>query len=401
MKNKINVYSEIGNLKTVLVHTPGKEIDYLTPSRLEELLFSSILNSDRARKEHEKFINILNKEGVNTIQLIDLVAETYNLSTNEIKDEFINKWLDEAIPVLSIQNKEIIYKYLKSLESNPKIMIKKMMSGILNREVNINSKVELIVDPMPNLYFARDPFASIGNGVIINNMFRETRRRETIFSWFIFTYHPNYKNTPIYYDRNHKYSIEGGDIFIYDKKTLVIGHSERTSKEAIELLANNIKKNNIGFERIFVINVPKMSNLMHLDTWLVMLDYDKFLYSPNMMDVLKIWEINLNENPIKWKILNKTLEDFLSYVTEKKVTLIPVAGKNATQIDIDVETNFDATNYIVIKPGVVIGYDRNKKTNQALKAAGIKVLTWKGDQLSLGMGSARCMTMPLYREDIE
>lgn len=153
------------------------------------------------------------------------------------------------------------------MENKPVDMIRKMMAGILAREVNVESKVELIVDPMPNLYFTRDPFASVGNGVTLHHMFRPTRRRETIFADLIFSQHPEYKSTPKYYDRSMKYSIEGGDVFIYNQDTLVLGVSERTEKEAIQTLAESIKANpDVKFKTIYAINVPKMSNLMHLDT---------------------------------------------------------------------------------------------------------------------------------------
>lgn len=399
MFNKINVYSEIGTLKKVLVHTPGQEIDYLTPQRLDELLFSAILDPIRAREEHQKFIEILKSEGVEVVQLSELTAEAYNAASAEAKEAFINKWLDESIPALSDPNRKVVYNYLKGMEKDTVKMIRKMMAGILAREVNVESSVELIVDPMPNLYFTRDPFASVGNGITLHHMFRPTRRRETIFADLIFSQHPDYKTTPKYYDRSMNYSIEGGDVFIYNEKTLVVGVSERTEKDAIQTLAESIKNNSeVKFETIYAINVPKMSNLMHLDTWLTMLDYDKFLYSPNMMGVLKIWKIDLKASKIEWHEINEPLTNFLSSVIGKEATLVPVAGEGATQIDIDVETNFDATNYLVIKPGVVVGYDRNRKTNEALTKAGIKVHSWNGDQLSLGMGSARCMSMPLYRE---
>lgn len=399
MFNKINVYSEIGTLKKVLVHTPGQEIDYLTPQRLDELLFSAILDPIRAREEHQKFIEILKSEGVEVVQLSELTAEAYNAASAEAKEAFINKWLDESIPALSDANRKVVYNYLKGMEKDTVKMIRKMMGGILAREVNVESSVELIVDPMPNLYYTRDPFASVGNGITLHHMFRPTRRRETVFADLIFAQHPDYKTTPKYYDRSMNYSIEGGDVFIYNEKTLVVGVSERTEKDAIQTLAEGIKNNSeVKFETIYAINVPKMSNLMHLDTWLTMLDHDKFLYSPNMMSVLKIWKIDLKASKIEWHEINEPLADFLSSVIGKQATLIPVAGEGATQIDIDVETNFDATNYLVIRPGVVVGYDRNRKTNEALTKAGIKVHSWNGDQLSLGMGSARCMSMPLYRE---
>lgn len=402
MFNKIRVYSEIGKLRKVLVHTPGKELDYVTPQRLDELLFSSLLNPIKARQEHETFIKLLEDHDVECVQLSTLTVQTFQAVTSKIQEEFINRWLDECIPVLSEINRVKVYDYLKSLATNPQVMIRKMMSGILAKEVGIQSEVELIADPMPNLYFTRDPFASIGKGITLHSMFHPTRKRETIFADFIFSHHPEYKNTPKYYSREDKYSIEGGDLFVYDDKTLVIGVSERTEKKAIQSLAEKLRQNDeTSFEKIYAINVPKMSNLMHLDTWLTMLDYDKFLYSPNMMGVLKIWEIDLTHQTLIWRELNESLEEFLSMVIGKKATLIPVAGEDSTQIEIDVETNFDATNFLVIQPGVVVGYDRNYKTNQALSDAGVKVISWNGDQLSLGMESARCMSMPLYRDPIK
>ncbi|UQZ95634.1 arginine deiminase [Mycoplasmoides gallisepticum] len=402
MFNKIRVYSEIGKLRKVLVHTPGKELDYVTPQRLDELLFSSLLNPIKARQEHETFIKLLEDHDVECVQLSTLTVQTFQAVTSKIQEEFINRWLDECIPVLSEINRVKVYDYLKSLATNPQVMIRKMMSGILAKEVGIQSEVELVADPMPNLYFTRNPFASIGKGITLHSMFHPTRKRETIFADFIFSHHPEYKNTPKYYSREDKYSIEGGDLFVYDDKTLVIGVSERTEKKAIQSLAEKLRQNDeTSFEKIYAINVPKMSNLMHLDTWLTMLDYDKFLYSPNMMGVLKIWEIDLTHQTLIWRELNESLEEFLSMVIGKKATVIPIAGEDSTQIEIDVETNFDVTNFLVIQPGVVVGYDRNYKTNQALRDADVKVISWNGDKLSLGMGSARCMSMPLYRDPIK
>lgn len=304
---------------------------------MDELLFSSLLNPIKARQKHETFIKLLEDHDVECVQLSTLTAQTFQAVNSKIQEEFINRWLDECLPVLSKINRLKVYDYLKSLATNPQVMIRKMMSGILAKEVVIQSEVELVADPMPNLYFTRDPFASIGKGITLHSMFHPTRKRETIFADFIFSHHPEYKNAPKYYSREDKYSIEGGDLFVYDDKTLVIGVSERTEKKAIQSLAEKLRQNDeTSFEKIYAINVPKMSNLMHLDTWLAMLDYDKFLYSPNMMGVLKIWEIDLIHPTLIWRELNESLEGFLSMVIGKKATLIPVAGEDSTQIEIDV-----------------------------------------------------------------
>ncbi|OYD26846.1 arginine deiminase [Mycoplasma testudineum] len=397
---KINVNSEIGTLREVLVHTPGDELKFVSPNRLNDLLLSAIIEPNRAIIEHKKFIKILEDNGVKVIQLVDLIVETFLSVNQEKQEEFIWNFIKNARPALDQEYSNNVFNFLKSLK--PKQMVQKMIAGITNAEMGYKSKTTLLIDPLPNMYFTRDPFASIGNGVSLNSMKYPVRKREEMFAHFIFDNNKKYKNTPKYFDEAISNGhIEGGDIFIYNSKTLVIGNSERTDREAILDIAKNIKKNGMTqFEKIVVINVPPLPNLMHLDTWLTMLDHDKFLYSPNMMKVLKIWEINLKENDLKLIVKEKTLEKTLEDIIGKTPILIPVAGKNATQIDIDVETHFDATNYLVIRPGVVIGYDRNIKTEAALKEAGITVLSFDGNQLSLGMGSARCMSMPLVRDDI-
>lgn len=401
--NGIHVYSEIGELESVLVHEPGREIDYISPSRLDELLFSAILESHDARKEHKEFVQILKNEGVNVVELTDLVTETYDLVDAKTKEKLLDEFVDDSEPALTPELKATVKKFLKARKSTRE-MIEYMMAGITKYDLKIEAKNELIVDPMPNLYFTRDPFASVGNGVTIHFMRYKVRQRETLFSRFIFTNHPKLMKTPWYYDPSMKLSIEGGDVFIYNNDTLVVGVSERTDLQTITLLAKNIKANKeCEFKRIVAINVPKWTNLMHLDTWLTMLDKDKFLYSPIANDVFKFWDYDLVNGGAEPqpKENGLPLDKLLESIINKKPILIPIAGNNASDIEVARETHFDGTNYLAIKPGVVIGYARNEKTNAALKAAGITVLPFKGNQLSLGMGNARCMSMPLSRKDVK
>lgn len=401
--NGIHVYSEIGELESVLVHEPGREIDYISPSRLDELLFSAILESHDARKEHKEFVQILKNEGVNVVELTDLVTETYDLVDTKTKEKLLDEFVDDSEPALTPELKAAVKKFLKARKSTRE-MIEYMMAGITKYDLKIEAKNELIVDPMPNLYFTRDPFASVGNGVTIHFMRYKVRQRETLFSRFIFTNHPKLMKTPWYYDPSMKLSIEGGDVFIYNNDTLVVGVSERTDLQTITLLAKNIKANKeCEFKRIVAINVPKWTNLMHLDTWLTMLDKDKFLYSPIANDVFKFWDYDLVNGGAEPqpKENGLPLDKLLESIINRKPILIPIAGNNASDIEVARETHFDGTNYLAIKPGVVIGYARNEKTNAALKAAGITVLPFKGNQLSLGMGNARCMSMPLSRKDVK
>jgi len=402
-ESPIQVFSEIGQLKTVLVKRPGEELSHITPTNMEELLFSAILNWKKAGIEHDEFTRILRENNVRVVYLEDLVVETWNATTDEHRENFIKRFIDQS----NIENPEMAKKISEFLHARSvRGMIDAMIRGISTYDLRIDSQRDvLLTQPMPNLYFTRDNFSSVGDGVVLSNMKYQTRQRETIFSRFIFKHHPVYKNTPIYFDGNEtNTTVEGGDIFIYNNQTLVIGVSERTQSESIISIAKAIAKNkNITIKQIIAINVPKKWNLMHLDTWLTMVDYNKFLYSPNIASALKCWRIKLDEvnddTPVLMSEHLLNLEDLLEDIIGEKPIMIPVAG-NYSQEKIDIETHFDGTNFLVIKPGVVIGYDRNFHTIQALRNAGVEVLTFSGNQLSLGMGSARCMSMPLWRERV-
>ena len=407
---KINVFSEIGKLEQVLVHTPGKEIDHINPNQLDHLLFSAYLEPNKARQEHQAFCQALIDQGVEVVQLRDLFCQTWKLVDQATKIASVKEFVDQID--LKEQNdhdlknlKDLISTYLLSLK--PTQMVEKMMAGIFSSDLGLTIKGDPFVsEPMPNLYFTRDPWSAIGNGITLNAMKYQVRKRENFFSDFIFTHHRDYQNVIRYFDHNDEVAklgtLEGGDIFVYNDKTLVIGLSERTTFDAITLVATNLIKQKSGFEKIFAIKVPPMPNLMHLDTWLTMVDHNKFLYSPNMLKTLEyqVFEINGDQVLINKPVKNVDLKTLLKTIINQEPVLIPVGGENATQLTIDIETHFDATNFLVIKPGVVIGYDRNQATIKALKKAGVKVIAFNGDQLSLGMGSARCMSMPLIRKNL-
>lgn len=416
----INVYSEIGKLKKVLVHRPGDELKYVTPARIDELLMSAIIELNQAQVEHDAFTNILKDKGVEVVELADLSAEMYDKLDSKQKEEFLKQWLKEASWGKSPKSDALAIKqplgakvlaYLKSQKSTRK-MIDKMMAGILMSELKEKSikvkvgkqeiVIDLAIDPMPNIYFTRDPFATVGNGITLHNMKYPTRKRETIFAQWIFANHPEYKKVPQYINvRDGNKTIEGGDVFIYTDEVLAIGVSERTNMLAIKEIAKNIKKNSdCHFKKIVAINVPPMGNLMHLDTWLTMVDKNIFLYSGNINSALKVWEIDLTKSVIEPKLSNQKLQKILSKIVGKEAIMVPIGGEEANQMDIDIETHFDGTNYLVIEPGLVTGYDRNRKTQKALEKVGVKVLPFNGNQLSLGMGSSRCMSMPLWREKV-
>ena len=212
MMNPIKVNSEIGHLKVVLLHEPGEELHNLTPEKLDDLLFDDIPWLPLAKKEHQAFAETFKEAGVKVVYLVDLMKEVLDLS-NDIRNAFIEQFIKEA-NIHSNTLREVATEYLKSIKDNRELVLK-TIAGIKKTDIpsysirTLTDHVEdylFVCDPMPNLYFQRDPFASIGNGISLNKMYSVTRSRETIFGEYIFKYHPEYKKTPLYYSR-YEYMI--------------------------------------------------------------------------------------------------------------------------------------------------------------------------------------------------
>ena len=406
---KINVNSEIGRLKVVLLHEPGDELHNLTPKKLDDLLFDDIPWLPLAKKEHQAFADTFRQAGVEVVYLTDLMRDVLDLS-NDIKEQFINQFIKEA-NIRSNTLREIATDYLKSIKDNKELVLKSI-AGIKKSDLP-NSQIKsladhvddypFVTDPMPNLYFTRDPFASIGNGVSLNKMYSVTRSRETIFGEYIFKYHPTYKTTPLYFSRYEDVNIEGGDIMVLNNHVLVVGVSQRTCAEAVERLAKNLFFNNeTDFDTVLAFTIPQARTFMHLDTVFTQVDRNKFAIHKGCYEKLKIFRVTKdynNEGKVKVVELDQKLEDVLESYIGLPVTLIPCGGDDT--ISADREQWSDGSNTVALGPGEVIAYERNDITNAALIKNGIKVHIIPSSELSRGRGGPRCMCMPLVREDIK
>ncbi|WP_455258243.1 arginine deiminase [Peptoniphilus asaccharolyticus] len=404
----IHVYSEIGKLKTVLLHRPGKEIENLTPDLLDRLLFDDIPFLEIAVQEHDAFANILRENGVEVLYLEELAAEA--ITSEEIKNEFVDEFISEA-NIEGKTKKKLVKELLMSYESNFE-MVLKMMEGIKKDELPDFKKVSLtdmvdseypfIVDSMPNLYFTRDPAANIGYGVSLNKMRNLTRQRETIFAKYILKYHPRFKDADLelWYDRTDSTAIEGGDELVLSKEVLAVGISERTDAASIEKLAERIFEKNESFKKVLALHIPNKRAFMHLDTVFTMVDYDKFTIHPEIEGPLSVYSLTKGEDGrINIGKENKELDKVLAEALGlESVTLIrcggddPIAGAR--------EQWNDGANTLAIAPGEVVVYSRNKVTNKLLEEYGIKLHIMPSSELSRGRGGPRCMSMPLWREDI-
>lgn len=406
----INIHSEIKPLKRVLVHRPGNELLNLTPDSLSRLLFDDIPYLPVAQQEHDQFVRIMRDNGVEVVYLEDLMTETLDL-VPEIKEQFVRQFIYEA-GVRTPKYRGLFYDFLMSYDNNRQLVLK-TMEGTKLEEILVSkakkgkSLVDMITedgkfiaDPMPNLYFTRDPFASIGEGISLNKMYSVTRNRETIYAEYIFAYHPDYKDqVPKYYDRYEAFSIEGGDILNLSANTLAIGISQRTTPDAIEVLAKNIFANKTKIKTILAFNIPVCRAFMHLDTVFTQIDVDKFTYHPGIMGTLEVFEITKGDKEDELNVVKKTasLEKILEEYLGREVTLIPCAGGD--KISAEREQWNDGSNTLCIAPGTVIVYDRNNVTNEILRQNGINVLEMHSAELSRGRGGPRCMSMPLIRKD--
>ena len=402
----VNVKSEIKPLKKVLLHRPGKELLNLTPNTLEELLFDDIPFLKVAQAEHDAFAQALRDNGVEVVYLENLMAEVLDANP-ALREQFLKQFIEEA-GIRTERYQKIIFDYLNdNYESNIDLVLK-CMEGVNLTELHTdksNSLVDLVseaskmvVAPMPNLYFTRDPFAMIGNGVSINRMYSITRNRETIFAEYIFTHHPDFKDVPQYYSRYSAFHIEGGDILNINEHVLAIGISQRTEPDAIDGIAHNIFNDPTSpVDTILAFNIPNNRAMMHLDTVFTQIDVDKFTIHPGIMGPLTVFEITPEGEGIKVKETSGTLEEVLEKYVGMPVTLIPCAGGD--RIAAEREQWNDGSNTLCIAPGRVVVYERNDVTNALLRKNNIDVIEIPSAELSRGRGGPRCMSMPIWRED--
>ena len=410
----VYVTSEIGRLKKVLLHRPGKELLNLTPDSLEELLFDDIPFLPAAQREHDFFAKVLRDHGVEVVYLEDLMAEVLDLNLT-VKNQFIEQFMDEAM-IHSYKYRGYVYQYLMSIPNNKDLVLKTMegiqmndIPEVLNSESNtledfVSTPDKFITKPMPNLYFTRDNFASVGKGIDLHRMYSETRNRECIYAEYIFKYHPDYKDVSQYYNREYPWHIEGGDLLNINSHTVAIGISQRTEAEAIDQVAKNYFKHpDCKIDTVLAFNIPSSRAFMHLDTVFTQIDRYTFTYHPGIMGTLQVFEIKEGNDPnttedLLVKEINAPLDKILEHYLNHPVKLIPCAGGD--KIAAEREQWNDGSNTLCIAPGVVVVYDRNNITNDVLRREGIKVIEIPGAEISRGRGGPRCMSMPLIREDI-
>jgi len=380
----------------------------LLPDYLERLLFDDIPFLEDAQKEHDNFAQALRNEGVEVLYLEQLAAES--LTSPEIREQFIEEYLEEA-NIRGRETKKAIRELLRGIKDNREL-VEKTMAGIQKAELPeipeeakgltdlVESDYPFAIDPMPNLYFTRDPFATIGNAVSLNHMYADTRNRETLYGKYIFKYHPIYGGkVELVYNREEDTRIEGGDELVLSKEVLAVGISQRTDSRSIEKIAQKLFAET-DFKQVLAFVIGENRKFMHLDTVFTHIDYDKFTIHPEIQGGLKVFSITKGENgALNIELTEDKLENVLAKALGlPSVTLIPCGGGDP--VEAAREQWNDGSNTLTIAPGEVVVYDRNVVTNEILEKYGIKLHKIRGSELVRGRGGPRCMSMPFERENL-
>ena len=409
MSSPIHVYSEIGKLKTVMLHRPGKELENLAPDILHRMLIDDIPYLKIAQEEHDAFAHVLRQQGIKVLYLEDLLAES--LTDEKVRRAFLDQLLDESSIKKQDPLHQLLLNYLQELPT--KEMVKTVIAGIRKSAIH-NSTPSLAdlaedpdysfyLDPMPNVYFTRDQQAAIGSGMTINRMTFRARRRESLFMETILKNHPDFKNAtiPVWRDRYHHGRLEGGDELVLNNHVLAVGISQRTSATAITDLAHNLFGHS-SYDTILAIKIPHNHAMMHLDTVFTMINYDQFTVHPFILD--KAGKIDIyvlqpdDHNGVKITEKNDLVQVLKENLHLSELDLIPTGGGDP--IAAPREQWNDGSNTLAIAPGEVVTYDRNYVSNDLLRKHGIIVHEIRSSELSRGRGGPRCMSCPLIREDL-
>jgi arginine deiminase len=426
---QLSVFSEIHRLQQVVVHSPGPEVDLMVPGMMEKLLFDDILYGSQARSEHRQFRQVLARVADEVLDVQDLFVQS--LAEEEVKLAFIEdlrKLVD--LPESTCQRLNVM-TFAEVATS--------VITGIPWPDMQVQThwqrEFDYQLNPIPNLLFMRDPAAVVGDGYCVNAMATHARQREPLILSYVFKYHPRFRHltdndkwfdqvTPLLKGEiKVPQSLEGGDTLVISDKVLAVGCSQRTTTDAIHILAENLRQDfrrgEGTFETLLMVLMPKKRSAMHLDTIFTRINHAECLvYPPYFTDgsreLLNVVKIDLRHDELRFT----TEASLLSALRSVNIDLAPIFCGGNDFIKQQREQWTDGANAFALAPGVLVSYSRNEATAEELSKAGYRVLAARellGDpkinlldrqkylillesgELSRARGGPRCMTMPLSR----
>ena len=408
--SKLYVGSEVGQLRRVLLARPERALTHLTPSNCHELLFDDVLAVEAAGEEHDQFAQTLTKQGVEVLLLHDLLVET--LAVKEAKEWLLDTQISDFRygPTFARD----LRHYLSDMDNEHLATI--LLGGLAYSELPIQSSsmlpkmhrpLDFVIEPLPNHLFTRDTSCWVYGGVSLNPMMKPARQRETNHLRAIYRWHPVFAgqdfikyfgDEDLHYDNAN---IEGGDVLVIGKGAVLVGMSERTTAQGVENLAANLFRNGQAKE-VIAIDLPKHRSCMHLDTVMTHMDIDTFSVYPEIMRKdLDTWRLTPKGDSEDGEMKVEQVPSYTHAIEEALgVDYLKIITTGGDNYEAEREQWNDANNVLTVKPGVVIGYERNVYTNEKYDKAGIEVLTIPGNELGRGRGGARCMSCPIERDDI-